>query len=63
MREIDGMPLFQQDATQQIRQALLVLYHKDMHCSIPFFSIWLPPSRRSAALYLLYSITTGAATA
>src|SRR6266700_2699520 len=37
MREINGVALFQQDATQQKRQALLVLYHKDMHCSIPFF--------------------------
>jgi hypothetical protein len=37
MREINGVALFQQDASQQKRQALLVLYHKDMHYSIPFF--------------------------
>ena len=37
VREINGVALFQQDAPQQKRKALLVLYHKNMHCSIPFF--------------------------
>src|SRR6266566_5918173 len=58
MREIDGMTLFQQDPTQQIRQALFVLYHKDMHCSIPLFS-WVPSSRWSASLPLFYAMKIG----
>jgi hypothetical protein len=40
MRQIDGVPLFQQDAAQQIRQALLIFHYKYMHSFVSLKLYW-----------------------
>src|SRR5260221_3181616 len=57
VRQVDGVALFQQDAAQQVRQALLIFNYQDMHCSLPFSLTWVPTVLRSVSLPLLYCRT------
>ena len=60
VREIDSMALFQQDAPQQVTQALLIFHYKDMHNSLPFFPFAYHQANLIGTTFLiLYSTKIG----